>query len=121
MKLSLALAVISAAFLIVSLVSADQDENSSSTEAVKRDTYFGVDANDAEAVKQKQDELNEEKWQLLFGDLDADQLDFTPEFEKNPVKGVKESLKGFKELLHGILNKILRKKPSPTTTETTPL
>lgn len=51
-------------------------DRSETTPAPK--TYFGVDANDAEAVKEVQDEMNKEKFEQLFGDTDIEEMDFTP-------------------------------------------
>lgn len=113
MKFSLLLAV---ALVAISIgVAIADDVEVTSTEATRQDTYMGVDANDAEAVKQKLDELNKEKWEQLFGDVDIDDIDFSPSFETNSIDSLKGSLNN---LLTSLFEKVFRRKLSSTTEAT---
>lgn len=73
-------------------------------------TYMGVDANDKEAVKKRQDELNHEKWVELFGDeAKVEDFDFTG-FDASATGKLGEAFKTLYNMVFG------DKKLRPTST-----
>lgn len=104
---SLSVAVI----LTMSLVSVIMAEGIqvSSTPTPAPNMYMGVDANDQQAVRDKQDELNHEKWQQLFGDSSIDDLNFTPDLDSDTMRDMGNKLKS---LLQQVIN-LVNKRPTP--------
>lgn len=79
--------------------------------------YFGVDANDAEAVAQKQKELAEENAKKLFGDVDLDEhLIFDIPDEKSIANKLSEVGERFKN----VIQKLADLFPSTTEAPTNP-
>lgn len=74
----------------------DEDKDSGS----KVGTYFGVDANDAEAVKQKQREIADEKFKLMFGE------DAFAELDRQVAEDVPESSDHCKNVLQWLADKL---------------
>lgn len=85
---------------IVDLIALPVQESTTTTEKVSSggsNSYFGVDADDHEAVKQRQGELGEEKFKELFGDdFNLDDLDFSHHpGEQTPLKERIKMMFGF--------------------------
>lgn len=73
-------------------------------------TYMGVDANDKEAVKRRQEELNHEKWVELFGnDVKVEDFDFS-NFDASTTGKLGEAVKN-------LFNMVLGNKPELTSTK----
>lgn len=79
-------------------------------------TYFGVDANDEEAVKQRQEELARENFKKLFGeDADVDDIDFSGSSDtehKKHIHDIHDIHESLQKALKWILDKISPKKSS---------
>lgn len=92
------------------------------------DTYFGVDAKDEEAVKQRQKELGEEQFRQLFGadvSLDALNFDLESDDEKtsflekvknvlNEKTNTRQALKWLSDLFEKMSGKIRPRTPTST-------
>lgn len=92
------------------------------------DTYFGVDAKDEEAVKQRQKELGEEQFRQLFGadvSLDALNFDLESDDEKtsflekvknvlNEKTNTRQALKWLSDLFEKMSRKIRPRSPTST-------
>lgn len=96
---SLSVAVILIMFL-VSVTMAEEIRFSSAPRSVPN-IYMGVDANDQQAVRDKQDELNHEKWRQLFGDTSIDDLNFKPDLNTDTMRDLGNKLKS---LLQQVIN-----------------
>lgn len=73
----------------------------------KSATYFGVDANDKEAVREKQREMSHENFKKIFGDeVDPDDLDFSDLGQEESKGKVHERLR---DALKWVFNKVLGK------------
>lgn len=69
-------------------------------------TYFGVDANDEEAVRKKQQELAEENWKNLFGPTaDPNEIDFSGQLEDKSQEVRERLQKALKWIFDKIHNK----------------
>lgn len=92
----------------------DVQASESSEQQQPKDTYFGVDANDKEAVKDVQKELADQKFKEMFGnDVDIQEFNFydVDEAGNAPVNGKKRS----GSLIDGIrfLMQLFSKKQAP--------
>lgn len=76
--------------LVVALsLSSTQSRAATLTSDQPSGSYFGVDPNDSEAVREKQKELSHENFKRIFGDeVDANELDFSDlnEADSNQVQ-----------------------------------
>lgn len=70
--------------------------------------YFGVDANDDEAVRQKQRELGEENWNKLFPGLDINSINFEPDMDLTP-ESIKVKVDEVRHKLHDMVDKAVDK------------
>lgn len=101
-----------AVILTISLMNTVMATENKSGSTTASNTYMGVDADDAEAVKNKQDELNHEKWQQLFGDVDINDVEFTPDLDMGSVRELGGKLR---DLLAEAIKLFVTKKPTSTT------
>lgn len=77
-------------------------------------TYFGVDANDLDAVREKQRELADEQWRRMFPDTDIDDINFVSD-------KVVDGLEVVRSAVNALIDKIERALPRNTTdSPTTP-
>lgn len=113
MRQLIIVSVVALATLIV-LNSIMADETSSTTVPA---TYFGVDASDQEAVRQRQKELSHEKWTDLYGhEVSADDMDFGPDFGGPKIMShTVDAVRKFNNALKTLLG-LLTPRPMTTTT-----
>lgn len=92
---AVALTILASLSLIVA------NEVSEKTTDKQTEIYMGVDAKDEEAVNLIQRELNEEKWNELFKDVDLDSLDFSgfdTNFAGKPADKLKEAFRALLDM-----------------------
>lgn len=98
--------------LAVAFVAADDDESTT------QKTFFGVNANDAEAMRQKHAELSEENAQKLFGkEHQLDQIDFTPDFKNGLGEHIKAAHEKFSDFIKKMLGAFFPNKSNQESNE----
>lgn len=92
------------------------------TTSTMRSTYFGVDANDKEAVEKIQKQLGQEKWNEMMGDVDINSMNFEPNLNSpEKPKTASEVIATFVDKAEERLQKAVKKlhdsifKPTTTT------
>lgn len=85
----------------IKLTSVDLDEG---TAQANKKKYFGVDAEDQEAVRQRQRELSEEKFKELFGDeVNSDDIIFHADHGSMDDQKVHDGIRGAFKWLYNVV------------------